>query len=47
MADCPTEGCENESLDTAENNDALAADEDNDYFCHWCGRLFSEEEVTA
>ena len=40
--DCPDCG---HDLDTEENNDALAADEDHEYFCPRCGRLFNRVET--
>lgn len=43
MPECPT--CGYHELDTEENNDALADDEENDYFCVNCGGLFTEGEV--
>lgn len=43
MPDCPD--CDNPDLDTPSDNDALANDPDNDYFCPWCGGLFVEGEV--
>lgn len=38
---CPIDGCENESLDETPD------DPDNDYFCHWCGNLFDEGDVSV
>jgi len=42
MTACPTCGSD---LDTPADNDALANDEYNDYFCPRCGSLFTAEEV--
>jgi len=42
---CPANGCSNDSLDTAADNDALRGDEHNSYFCHHCGGLFTDAEV--
>jgi hypothetical protein len=44
---CPTDGCENDSLDTGETNDALRTDAEHSYFCHHCGGLFTEADVEA
>jgi len=41
--ECPDCGHE---LDTEDNNDALAADEHNEYFCPRCGRLFEDVPLT-
>ncbi|WP_338740399.1 hypothetical protein [Haloplanus salilacus] len=40
MTDCPDCGHE---LDTEENNGALAADENHEYFCSRCGQLFEDQ----
>lgn len=42
MTDCPTCG---HTLDTEENNDALADDPEHDYFCPSCGDLFGEGDL--
>jgi len=43
MPECPT--CGHPELDTEENNDALADDEEFDYFCVTCGELFTEADL--
>lgn len=43
MYECPE--CGHDPLDTEQNNDALANDEQFDYFCPRCGGLFAEGEV--
>jgi len=42
MANCPNCGF---VLDTEEDNDALAADEQFDYFCAACGELYVEADL--
>jgi hypothetical protein len=37
--ECPHDRCGNEVLDRVED------DPENDFFCHWCGGLFTSEEV--
>lgn len=41
--ECPQ--CDHPELDTEEDNDALADDDQFDYFCVTCGGLFTEEDL--
>lgn len=43
MPQCPN--CGYDELDTEQTNDALAHDENFDYFCVNCGELFAEDDV--
>jgi len=36
---CPVDGCGNEDLESVADDDS-----DFDYFCHWCGNLFTKTE---
>lgn len=37
---CPEDGCENDELD------ATPDDPDFNWFCHWCGGLFTDEDLS-
>jgi len=44
VRDIPCPDC-GHTLDTPRTNDALADDPDNDFFCDYCGGLFTEGDV--